>query len=163
MTQPALGLRVNAPQFTLLVVINAFVGAMFGLERTILPVLAEEKYHIVAKTAMLSFIAVFGIVKAITNYWAGSLSDRIGRRKILIAGWVIAVPVPFLLMAAPSWEWVLIANVFLGISQGLTWSTTVVKLAGPIKSYLRIRKPTVLAEELGHLGGEQHAVRDYRL
>jgi MFS family permease len=133
-TTPALGLRANAVQFTLLVIINAFVGAMFGLERTILPVLAEEKYHIVATTAVLSFIVVFGIVKAITNYWAGSLSDRIGRRRVLIAGWVVAVPVPFLLMAAPSWGWVLVANIFLGVSQGLTWSTTIIMkidLVGP--------------------------------
>lgn len=129
-----LGLRANAPQFILLVVVNAFVGAMVGLERTILPALAEERYNIVATTAVLSFIVVFGIVKAVTNYWAGDLSDRIGRRRVLIAGWLVAIPVPFLLMWAPTWEWVLVANVFLGISQGLTWSTTVIMkidLVGP--------------------------------
>ncbi len=129
-----LGLRENAGQFILLIVVNAFVGAMVGLERSILPALAEQKFHLVATTAILSFIVVFGVVKAITNYWAGDLSDRMGRRKILIAGWMFAIPVPFLLMAAPTWEWVLFANVFLGISQGLTWSTTVIMkidLVGP--------------------------------
>jgi MFS family permease len=124
--EPVLGLRANAAQFTLLVVVNAFVGAMIGLERSILPALAEEKYHLVARTAVLSFIVVFGVVKALTNYLAGTLSDRIGRRKVLIAGWVLAVPVPFLLIWAPTWEWILFANIFLGISQGLTWSTTVI-------------------------------------
>jgi MFS family permease len=131
---PRLGLRANAPQFVLLVVVNAFVGAMVGLERTIIPALAEEKFHLLARTAVLSFIAVFGIAKAVTNYGAGNLSDRIGRRRVLIAGWIVALPVPFLLMAAPTWEWVLAANVFLGVSQGLTWSTTVIMkidLVGP--------------------------------
>jgi MFS family permease len=128
------GLRANAAQFILLVIINAFVGAMVGLERSILPSLAEKQFHLVATTAVLSFIVVFGFVKAITNYWAGSLSDRVGRRRVLIAGWLFALPVPLLLMAAPSWGWVLVANVFLGISQGLTWSTTVIMkidLVGP--------------------------------
>lgn len=131
---PKLGLRANLSQFVLLVVINAFVGAMVGMERTILPAFAEEKFHVVAKTAVLSFIVVFGIAKAAMNYWAGTLSERVGRRSVLIAGWVVAVPVPFLLMAAPSWGWVLVANVLLGVSQGLTWSTTVIMkidLVGP--------------------------------
>ncbi|MDZ4746801.1 MAG: MFS transporter [bacterium] len=135
-TPPTLGLRANLAQFSLLVLVNAFVGAMVGLERTILPALAEEKYHIVATTAVLSFIVVFGIVKAVTNYWAGSLSDRVGRRRVLIVGWLFAVPVPVLLMVAPTWEWILVANVFLGISQGLTWSTTVIMkidLVGPFR------------------------------
>jgi MFS family permease len=129
-----LGLRANAPQFILLVIINAFVGAMVGLERSILPALAERHCHLVATTAVLSFIVVFGFVKAVTNYWAGSLSDRIGRRRVQIAGWLFALPVPFLLISAPSWGWVLVANVFLGLSQGLTWSTTVIMkidLVGP--------------------------------
>jgi MFS family permease len=129
-----LGLRANAAQFILLDVVNAFVGAMNGLERSILPALAEQKYHIVARTAVLSFIVVFGVVKAVTNYAAGTLSDRIGRRRVLVAGWIAAIPVPFLLMAAPTWEWILVANVFLGISQGLAWSTTVIMkidLVGP--------------------------------
>jgi MFS family permease len=121
-----LGLRENRVQFALLVVVNAFVGAMVGMERSILPVLAEQEFHLVARTAVLSFIVVFGVSKALTNYAAGRLSDRIGRKQILVAGWLIAVPVPFLLMWAPSWNWILVANVLLGISQGFTWSTTVI-------------------------------------
>jgi MFS family permease len=121
-----IGLRDNWAQFALLVVVNAFVGAMVGMERSILPVLAEQEFHLVARTAVLSFIFVFGLSKALTNYAAGRLSDRIGRKQILVAGWLIAVPVPFLLMWAPSWNWILVANVLLGISQGFTWSTTVI-------------------------------------
>ena len=129
-----LGLRENAAQFSLLVLVNAFVGAMVGLERSILPAIAEQDFHFAARTALLSFIMVFGVAKAITNYGAGWLTDRFGRKHVLVAGWLVAVPVPFLLMWAPTWTWVLIANVFLGISQGLTWSTTVIMkidLVGP--------------------------------
>ncbi len=129
-----LGLRENLGQFSLLVVVNAFVGAMVGLERSILPALAEHEFQLTARTAVLSFIVVFGVAKAFTNYGAGRLSDHLGRKHVLVAGWLVAVPVPFLLMWAPSWNWVLIANVFLGISQGLTWSTTVIMkidLVGP--------------------------------
>ena len=129
-----LGIRPNLRQFALLVVINAFVGATIGMERSILPALAEQEFHLTAHTAMLSFIVVFGVAKAITNYFAGRLSDRIGRRRVLVGGWLFALPVPFLLMWAPSWSWVLVANVLLGLSQGLTWSTTVIMkidLAGP--------------------------------
>ncbi len=129
-----LGLAENLSQFSLLVVINAFVGAMVGMERTILPSLAQQDFQLAARSAILSFILVFGIVKAATNYFAGWLSDSIGRKKILVAGWIAALPVPFLLMWAPSWTWVLVANVFLGINQGLTWSTTVIMkidLVGP--------------------------------
>ena len=121
-----LGLRENLGQFALLVVVNAFVGAMVGLERSILPAIAEQEFQLAARTAVLSFIVVFGVAKALTNYGAGRLSDRWGRKHVLVAGWLVAVPVPFLLMWAPSWNWVLLANVFLGISQGLTWSTTVI-------------------------------------
>ena len=131
-----LGLRENVAQFTLLVVVNAFVGAMVGIERSILPLLAEREFQLVARTAILSFIVVFGLTKAITNYVAGRFSDRLGRRQILIAGWLVAVPVPLLLMWAPSWSWVLVANGFLGVSQGLTWSTTVIMkidLVGPAR------------------------------
>ena len=124
--QVALGLHANAAQFTLLVVVNAFVGAMVGLERTILPALAESEFHLVARSAILSFIVVFGLTKAVTNYAAGRLADRLGRKRILVAGWLVAVPVPFLLMWAPTWTWVLVANALLGVSQGLTWSTTVI-------------------------------------
>jgi MFS family permease len=130
----ALGIRENAAQFALLVLVNGFVGAMVGLERSILPAIAEAEFHLAARAAILSFIVVFGIVKALTNYLAGRLSDRVGRKAVLVAGWLVAVPVPFVLMWAPSWHWVLAANVLLGVSQGLTWSTTVimkVDLAGP--------------------------------
>jgi MFS family permease len=129
-----LGLRQNLGQFSLLVIINAFVGAMIGMERSILPAIAEQEFHLAARAAVLSFIVVFGVTKALTNYLAGRLSDHLGRKHVLVAGWLIAVPVPFLLMWAPSWAWVLAANLLLGISQGLTWSTTVIMkidLAGP--------------------------------
>ena len=131
-----LGIRRNLAQFTLLVVVNAFVGAMVGLERTILPAIAEHEFHLAARAAVLSFIVVFGVVKAATNYFAGRLSDSLGRKRVLVGGWLAAIPVPLLLMWAPSWGWVLVANVFLGISQGLTWSTTVIMkidLAGPAR------------------------------
>jgi MFS family permease len=126
--QPAirLGLRENLAQFSLLVVVNAFVGAMVGIERSILPLLADREFHLAASFAALSFIVVFGVTKALTNYGAGRLSDRIGRRQVLITGWIVAIPVPFLLMWAPTWTWILVANAFLGVSQGLTWSTTVI-------------------------------------
>ena len=133
---PILGLGANAGQFALLVVVNGFVGAMVGLERSILPAIAEEEFHLAARAAILSFIVVFGVVKAVTNYFAGRLSDRIGRKAVLVAGWGLAAPVPFLLMWAPSWNWVLAANALLGASQGLTWSTTVIMkidLAGPAR------------------------------
>ena len=136
MTSVRLGLRENFAQFALLVVVNAFVGAMVGMERTILPPIAEQEFHLAAKAAVLSFIVVFGVTKALTNYLAGRLSDRFGRKQVLVGGWLVAVPVPFLLMWAPSWGWVLFANALLGISQGLTWSTTVIMkidLAGPSK------------------------------
>lgn len=131
-----LGIRENAGQFSLLVLVNAFVGAMVGMERAILPPMAEQEFGLVAKTGILSFIVVFGVTKALTNYLAGRLSDRFGRKHVLVAGWLVASPVPFLLMWAPSWDWVLAANALLGVSQGLTWSTTVIMkidLAGPEK------------------------------
>lgn len=131
---PRLGLRENWAQFSLLVLVNALVGAMVGLERSILPALAEQELHLAARTAILSFIVVFGVTKALTNYVAGRWSDRVGRKRVLVAGWLVAVPVPFLLMWAPTWSWILAANALLGVSQGLTWSTTVIMkidLAGP--------------------------------
>ena len=121
-----LGLRENAAQFALLVVVNAFVGAMVGMERSILPLIAEREFSLVARTGVLSFILVFGLTKALTNYAAGRWADRFGRKRILVAGWLVATPVPFLLMWAPTWTWILIANAFLGFSQGLTWSATVI-------------------------------------
>lgn len=126
MRQVRLGLKENWKQFTLLVIINAFVGGMVGLERSILPRIAEVDFHIAAKTAILSFIIVFGIVKAITNYFTGALANKIGRKNLLTIGWLFAVPVPFILMSAGSWNWIIAANVLLGINQGLTWSSTVV-------------------------------------
>jgi MFS family permease len=131
-----LGLGANLGQFVLLVVVNAFVGAMVGLERSILPAIAVHDFHLAARAAVLSFIVAFGISKALTNYLAGRLSDAVGRKRVLLVGWVIAIPVPFVLMWAPSWSWILFANVLLGISQGLTWSTTVIMkidLAGPAR------------------------------
>ena len=121
-----LGLGANLAQFSLLVVINAFVGAMVGMERSILPAIAEHDFHLAARAAVLSFIVVFGVTKALTNYLAGRLSERFGRKHVLVVGWLVAAPVPFLLMWAPSWFWVLFANLLLGVSQGLTWSTTVI-------------------------------------
>lgn len=144
MTSPAipypsavrLGLRENVAQFSLLVLVNAFVGAMVGMERSILPLIAERDFGLIARTSMLTFIVVFGLTKAVTNYAAGRLGDMFGRKRVLIAGWLVAIPVPFLLMWAPSWAWILVANAFLGVSQGLTWSTTVIMkidLAGPAR------------------------------
>lgn len=126
MEQAVLGLKENWKQFTLLVIVNAFVGAMIGLERTLLPEIAEEEFNMVVKTAILSFIVVFGITKAITNYFTGALANKFGRKKLLVYGWLIALPVPFILMMAPNWNWILVANILLGINQGLTWSSTVV-------------------------------------
>src|SRR6188768_1190549 len=141
MSQVRLAIRENLGQFSLLVVVNAFVGAMVGMERTILPPIAEQEFHLAARTAVLSFIVVFGITKALTNYLAGRFADRHGRKHVLIAGWLVAMPVPFLLMWAPTWSWILVANALLGVSQGLTWSTTVIMkidLAGPRQRGLAI-------------------------
>ncbi|HVE45625.1 MAG TPA: MFS transporter [Acidimicrobiales bacterium] len=129
-----LGVRANLAQFSLLVAVNALVGGTIGQERTVLPLLAEREFGLRAYTAGLTFIVAFGITKAVTNLVAGALSDRIGRKPVLVAGWLFALPVPALLIWAPSWTWVIVANVLLGINQGLTWSTTVIMkidLAGP--------------------------------
>ena len=131
---PVLGLQENWRQFSLLVLVNAFVGSMVGLERVVLPLLAEYEFGIASKSATLSFIATFGVVKALTNLAAGRLSDSVGRKRILVAGWIVALPVPLLIMWAPSWGWIVFANALLGVNQGLTWSTTVVMkidLVGP--------------------------------
>jgi MFS family permease len=129
-----LGLRANLAQFSLLVAVNALVGGTIGQERTVLPLLAEREFGLTAYTAGLTFIVAFGITKALTNLVAGALSDRLGRKPVLVAGWIVGIPVPLLLMWAPAWGWVVFANVLLGINQGLTWSTTVIMkidLAGP--------------------------------
>ena len=128
------GLRANLGQFLLLVLINAFVGAMVGLEREVVPLLGAQVFGLASATAGLSFIVSFGIVKAFANLGAGRLSDRIGRKGVLVAGWLAALPVPLLLMVAPSWGWIIAANVLLGVNQGLCWSTTVIMkidLVGP--------------------------------
>jgi MFS family permease len=129
-----LGLRENLAQFSLLVGVNALVGGMIGQERTVLPLLANEAFGLTAFTATLTFIVAFGAVKAATNFFAGTLSDRHGRKPVLVAGWLVGLPVPLLLMWAPTWGWVVFANVLLGVNQGLTWSTTVIMkidLVGP--------------------------------
>ncbi|MGZ4699424.1 MAG: MFS transporter, partial [Oryzihumus sp.] len=131
-----LGLRQNLAQFALLVAVNALVGGMLGQERTVVPLLGERVFGLRGYTAGLTFILVFGLAKAATNYFAGTWSDRFGRKPVLVAGWLVAVPVPLLLIWAPSWTWVIVANVLLGISQGLTWSTTVIMkidLVGPAR------------------------------
>ena len=132
----ALGLRANLAQFSLLVGVNALVGGMLGQERTVLPLLATQVFHLTAVTAALTFIVAFGATKALTNFAAGPLSDRFGRKPVLVAGWVAALPVPLLLIWAPTWGWVILANVLLGINQGLAWSMTVnmkIDLVGPIR------------------------------
>ena len=129
-----LGLKENWQQFALLVAINAFVGAMIGLERTILPLIAEADFGLVSKTVVLSFLISFGLVKALANLFAGRLGDKYGRKPILILGWLIGLPIPLIIMFAPSWGWVVFANVLLGINQGFCWSTTVIMkidLVGP--------------------------------
>ena len=129
-----LGVKENLAQFSILVGVNALVGGMIGQERTVLPLLAKNEFGLTAFTASLTFIVAFGAVKAITNFFAGTLSDRHGRKPVLIAGWLIGLPIPLLIIWAPTWGWIVFANVLLGINQGLTWSTTVIMkidLAGP--------------------------------
>jgi MFS family permease len=129
-----LGLRANLAQFSLLVAVNALVGGMLGQERTVVPLMATRVFHLHAYTAALTYIVAFGVVKAVTNFFAGTISERIGRKPVLVSGWIIALPIPFLLGWGPSWAWIVAANVLLGISQGLTWSTTVIMkidLVGP--------------------------------
>jgi MFS family permease len=131
-----LGLRENLAQFSLLVAVNAFVGAMVGLERSTLPLVGREEFALGSSAAVLSFIVAFGLAKALTNLGAGVLAERAGRRRLLIAGWAVALPVPVLIAVAPSWGWIVAANVLLGVNQGLTWSTTIIMkidLVGPAK------------------------------
>lgn len=131
---PVLGLQANWPQFSLLVLINVFVGVMVGLERTVVPLMASELFGLLSQTAGTAFLISFGVVKAFTNLAAGRLADRNGRKPILVIGWLIGLPIPFLLIYAPSWNWIILANILLGLNQGLCWSTTVIMkidLAGP--------------------------------
>ncbi|MCD6640708.1 MAG: MFS transporter [Nocardioides sp.] len=134
MSTPALGLRANAAQFALLVAVNALVGGMVGQQQTVLPLLAEDEFGLTGYTYIFTYVAAFGITKATANWFAGAWSDRFGRKPVLLVGWLFAIPVPLMLIWAPSWGWVVLANVLLGINQGLTWSTTVIMkidLVGP--------------------------------
>ena len=129
-----LGLRANAGQFALLVGVSALVGGMVGQERAVVPLLAVDQFGLTTASATLTFLVAFGLTKAVTNLVAGALADRIGRKPVLVAGWVVGLPVPFLLIAAPAWSWIVLANILLGVNQGLTWSTTVlmkIDLVGP--------------------------------
>jgi MFS family permease len=131
-----LGLRENLAQFSLLVGVNALVGGMIGQERTVLPLIGTRVFHLHAYSAALTYIVAFGVVKAATNFVAGTLSDRMGRKPVLVAGWIVGIPVPFLLGFGPIWAWIIVANVLLGVNQGLTWSTTVIMkidLVGPAR------------------------------
>ena len=150
-SQVELGLRANVGQFSLLVALNALVGAMVGLERSVLPLVGERDFGLVSRAAILSFVVAFGIAKALANLGAGALADRVGRRRLLVTGWLLALPVPLLVAVAPSWRFVVAANVFLGVNQGLTWSMTVVMkidLAGPRRRGLALG----LNESAGYLG-----------
>jgi MFS family permease len=165
-----LGLRENAGQFTLLVAVNAFVGMMVGLERSTLPLVGRHDFHLASSAAVLSFIAAFGLAKAFTNLGAGALAARIGRRRLLIAGWIAALPVPLLIQVAPSWGWVVAANILLGVNQGLAWSMTVVMkidLVGPKRRGLALGLNeaagyggVALAAGLSGLLASQFAARD---
>lgn len=151
MTRVRLGLRANAHQFSLLVLLNALVGAMVGLERSVLPLVGEREFQLDSEAAILSFVVAFGVAKALSNLVAGSLADRVGRKRLLVLGWLLALPVPLLIGLAPNWGFVVAANVFLGASQGLAWSMTVVMkidLAGPRRRGLALG----LNESAGYLG-----------
>jgi len=126
LNKTTLGLKENWLQFSILVIVNAFVGGMVGLERSIFPQFAELEFNISSKSAILSFIIAFGITKAITNYFTGKLANKVGRKNLLVIGWLFAIPIPFILINATHWNWVIFANILLGINQGLTWSSTVV-------------------------------------
>jgi MFS family permease len=171
-TTPAvrLGLRENLQQFLLLVLVNAFVGLMVGLERSVLPLIGRQNFHLTSSTAVLSFIVAFGFTKAFTNLGAGGLAQRVGRRRLLIAGWAAALPIPLLIATAPSWAWIVAANVLLGINQGLAWSMTVVMkidLVGPRRRGLALGLNEAagygglaLAAGLSGLLASQFAARD---
>jgi MFS family permease len=150
-TEVQLGLRANARQFGLLVALNGLVGAMVGLERSVLPLVGERDFHLDSRAVILSFVVAFGIAKALSNLVAGGLADRVGRKRLLVIGWLLALPVPLLIAIAPDWGFIVAANVFLGASQGLAWSMTVVMkidLAGPRRRGLALG----LNESAGYLG-----------
>ncbi len=150
-TRAVLGLRQNLPQFMLLVTVNALVGGTLGQERTVLPLLASQEFHLDLYTSALTYILAFGLAKAAMNYFAGTLADRYGRKPVLIYGWLVAIPVPLMLIFGPSWGWIVAANVLLGVSQGLTWSTAVIMkmdLTGPKQRGLAMG----LNEAAGYLG-----------
>ena len=151
MTPVRLGLRANAGQFALLVVLNALVGAMVGLERSVLPLLGKKEFGLTSAATILAFVVAFGAAKALTNLAAGDLAERFGRKRLLVAGWLVALPVPLLIGLAPSWWWIVAANLLLGVNQGLAWSMTVVMkidLAGPRRRGLALG----LNEAAGYLG-----------
>src|SRR5262245_884694 len=151
MTQVRLGLRANAAQFSILVGLNALVGAMVGLERSVLPLVGKDEFGLASRVAILSFVVAFGVAKAFTNLGAGVLADRVGRKRLLVIGWAVAIPVPAMIALAPSWGWIVAANVLLGVNQGLAWSMTVVMkidLAGPARRGLALG----LNEAAGYLG-----------
>src|SRR5213592_2731356 len=146
-----LGLRANAGQFALLVALNAFVGAMVGLERSVLPLIGENDFGLSSKSAILSFVVAFGIAKALANLAAGGLAERVGRKRLLVLGWLFALPIPILIATAPSWWIIVAANIFLGLNQGFAWSMTVVMkidLVGPRRRGLALG----LNESAGYLG-----------
>jgi MFS family permease len=148
---PTLGLRANAAQFALLVALNALVGGMVGLERSVLPLVGERDFGLTSTSAILAFVVAFGLAKAVTNLAAGALADRVGRKRLLVLGWLVALPVPLLVGLAPSWSFIVAANILLGINQGLAWSMTVVMkidLAGPARRGLALG----LNEAAGYLG-----------
>ncbi|MDX6620806.1 MAG: hypothetical protein QOK36_3192 [Gaiellales bacterium] len=148
---PTLGLRANAAQFALLVGLNALVGGMVGLERSVLPLVGERDFKLTSTAAILAFVVAFGLAKAITNLAAGALADRVGRKRLLVIGWLVALPVPVLIGLAPSWGFIVAANILLGVNQGLAWSMTVVMkidLAGPSRRGLALG----LNEAAGYLG-----------
>ena len=151
MSDVRLGLRVNAAQFSLLVGLNALVGAMVGLERSVLPLVGQQDFHLVSRTAILSFVVTFGVAKAFANLGAGALADRVGRKRLLVLGWLFALPVAPLVALAPSWWLIVAANLLLGANQGLAWSMTVlmkIDLAGPARRGLALG----LNESAGYLG-----------
>ena len=151
MSAPQLGLRANAAQFTLLVGLNALVGAMVGLERSVLPLVGEADFGLRSSTAILAFVVAFGAAKALTNLASGELAERFGRKRLLVIGWMFALPVPLLIGLAPSWWFIVAANVLLGVNQGLAWSMTVVMkidLVGPRRRGLALG----LNEAAGYLG-----------